>query len=81
MATSNCPSIGTRDSLHRDDLIPPGVVHGRLVVKLVIGALIGLLLALAGNLSEPRQDSSDPLVKPWSTDSLPSSPWGEAGGR
>jgi hypothetical protein len=44
------------DLLARRDLMP-GPVHGaRLAFKIAVGALLGLLLAVAGNLSEPPQD-------------------------
>jgi len=51
MSTTNCPSIGPQDSLRRDSLIPPAVTHGRLAFKIAVGALLGLLLAIAGNLA------------------------------
>ncbi|MGD1876245.1 MAG: hypothetical protein ACFB13_01960 [Kiloniellaceae bacterium] len=48
MSTTNCPTLGPKDSLSRDDLISPAATHGRLAFNIAIGAFIGLLLALAG---------------------------------
>jgi len=50
MATSNCPSLGPRDSLGRDGLIPVPYGGDRLAFRIALGALAGVLLALAAGL-------------------------------
>lgn len=71
MSTTNCPSIGPQESLHgdslrRDSLIPPAVTHGRLAFKIAVGALLGLLLAIAGNLEGEPTGSVERLTLPQS---------------
>ncbi len=57
MATPNCPSLGPRDSLGRDGLIPVPYSGGRLAFKIALGALAGLLLALAAG--QPAHEPAD----------------------
>ncbi|WP_193371486.1 hypothetical protein [Pelagibius marinus] len=63
MATPNCPSHGPRDSLSRDGLIPIPYGGDRLAFRMALGALAGLLLALAASLS-PEEEKGAPAAEP-----------------
>lgn len=64
MSTPNCTDLGPQDSLSRDGTIPAALDHGRPAFKIVVGALIVLLLALAGSLSPEPQSTVDRLELP-----------------
>jgi hypothetical protein len=67
MATSNCPSLGPRDRLSRDGLIPVPYGGDRLAFRIALGALAGVLLALAASLPAdelPGARPAEPLQLP-----------------
>ena len=50
MSTSNCSSLGPRDILSRDELIPAATRGNGFAVRLAVAALAGLALAVLGSL-------------------------------
>jgi hypothetical protein len=81
MATPTCHPLGAHDSLSRDHLLHVADAGGGLAAKIAIGALLGLLLAIAGSLDPKSQDSVDRRAltgAPVEIVAIPQSPWGEA---
>jgi len=79
MVASNYRSIAAHRDLRRSGLLPPAVVGARAASKIVIGALIGLGLAIAGNLDEPKNERLERIETPLTAGGVPESPWGEPG--
>jgi hypothetical protein len=81
MATPTCHPLGAHDSLSRDHLLHVADAGGGLATTIAIGALLGLLLAIAGSLDPKRQESADRRAltgAPTEIVAIPQSPWGEA---
>ncbi len=55
MSSANCPSLGSNDSLRRDYSFPTGSFGGGFAIKVVIGALAVLALAILGSLPAENQ--------------------------
>jgi len=79
MVASNYRSIAAHRDLRRSGLLPPVVVGARAASKIVIGALLGLGLAVAGNLGDSGKEPPARIDTPLATGGVPAGPWGEPG--
>ncbi|GAB4374968.1 MAG: hypothetical protein Kow00114_37890 [Kiloniellaceae bacterium] len=77
MVASNYRSIAAHRDLRRSGVLPPAVVGARAASKIVIGALIGLVLAVAGSLGDPKDETLPRIETPLAAGGVPANPWGE----
>lgn len=69
------------DNLSREHLLHVSDTGNGLVVKIAVGAILGLLLAIAGSLDPKDQESVDRRAltgAPTEIGAIPQGPWGEA---